>query len=114
MSIRVTLGLSLLAIQIVMIVAARFHPMRYYCWAPYDSQNEYQIHALIDGHALSRAQVESRYRLQTPAINPRTIYQVTDIISYVERVYHEHDQAKVTVAYRTNGGPEREWHWPTP
>jgi len=41
------------------------------------------------------------------------IYQVTDVISYVERVYHEDDEADVTVTYRTNGGPERQWHWPT-
>ena len=114
MSIRVIIGLSVLAIEIVMIVAARFHPMRYYCWAPYDSQNEYQIHTIIDGGALSGANVESRYRLKTPGINPRAIYQVTDIISYVERVYHEDDQAQVTVTYRTNGGPDRQWHWPVP
>ena len=114
MSIRVIIGLSVLAIQIVMIVAARFHPMRYYCWAPYDSQNEYEIHAVLDGPTLSPAQVERRYRLATPSINPRAIYQVTDIISYVERVYHEDDQAQVTVTYRTNGGPDRQWHWPVP
>lgn len=114
MSIRVIVGLSLLAVQIVMIVAARFHPMRYYCWAPYDSQNEYEIHAQLDGRTLSPAQVETRYRLETPSINPRMIYQVTGIISFVERVYHEGDPAHVTVVYRTNGGPERQWHWPLP
>jgi hypothetical protein len=114
MSIRVTVGLSLLAVQIVMIAAARFHPMRYYCWAPYDSQNEYQIHSVIDGRALSRAEVESRYRLETPGINPRMIYQVTDIVSYVERVYHQDEPAEVTVTYHTNGGPEQQWHWPLP
>lgn len=114
MSFRIIVGTALLAAQIFMIVAARFHPMRYYCWAPYDSQNEYQIHAVIDGHVLSPAEVESRYRLETPGINPRMIYQVTDIISYVERVYHEDDQADVTVTYRTNGGPELQWRWPIP
>ena len=114
MSIRVTTGLSLLAVQIVMIAAARFHPMRYYCWAPYDSQNEYQIDTVIDGRALSPAEVESRYRLETPGINPRMIYQVTDIVSYVERVYHQDEPAEVTVTYRTNGGPEQQWHWPLP
>ena len=114
MSIRVTVGLSLLAVQIVMIAAARFHPMRYYCWAPYDSQNEYQIDTVIDGRALSPAEVESRYRLETPGINPRMIYQVTDIVSYVERVYHKDEPVEATVTYRTNGGPEQQWHWPLP
>lgn len=113
MSIRVVIGLGLLAVQVVMIVAARFHPMRYYCWAPYDSQNEYEIDVAIEGRTLSPAQVVSRYQLDTPGINPRMIYQVTDVISYVERVYHEDDEADVTVTYRTNGGRERQWHWPT-
>lgn len=110
--VRLIVGVSLLALQIVMIVAARFHPMRYYCWAPYDSQNEYRIETVVDGRALSPLQVEGRYRLETPGINPRMIYQVTDVISYVERVYHEYDQALVSVTYTTNGGPENEWHWP--
>lgn len=97
-----------------MIAAARFHPMRYYCWAPYDSQNEYRIDTQLDGRTLSPAEVESRYRLKTPGINPRTIYEITDIISYVERVYHEGEGARVSVNYRTNGGPERQWQWPSP
>jgi hypothetical protein len=112
MKIRAALGSSILFAQVVMIVVARFHPMRYYCWAPYDSQNEYEIHAEIGARQLTREQIEKRYRLKTPAVNPRAIYQVTDVVSYVERVYHPADDAHVTVTYRTNGGPKKQWRWP--
>lgn len=112
MDIRTALGSSLLIAQVVMIVVARFHPMRYYCWAPYDSQNEYEIQTEIAGQQLTRAQIEKRYRLKTPAVNPRAITQVTDVVSYVERVYHPTDEARVTVTYRTNGGPKKQWCWP--
>ena len=114
MSIRNVVGLSLLAVQVVMIGAAQFHPMRYFCWAPYDSQNEYRIHALVDDNVLDAAQIESRYRLPMTGVNPRMIYQVTDIISYIERAHHEADPAQVTVTYSTNGGPEQRWDWPLP
>lgn len=110
--VRGVAGVLLLAVQVVMIVAARFHPMRYYCWAPYDAQNEYEIHAVVDGRMLTPDEVLERYRLHSPAINPRMIYQVTGIIEQVEETYHPGDPAVVDVVYRTNGGEEQRWHWP--
>ena len=112
MSVRTAAGVLLLLAQVGMIVFARFHPMRYYCWAPYDSQNEYDIEAEIDGRPLTGDELEKRYRLKASAVNPRMINQVTDVISYVERVYYPDDGAQVTVTYRTNGGPEQRWTWP--
>ena len=97
-----------------MIGVARFHPMRYYCWAPYDSQNEYEITVKIQDHELTRGDVTKRYRIPARGINPRAIYQVTDIVSYVERVYRGSDNARVTITYRTNGGEEKRWRWPDP
>jgi hypothetical protein len=114
MNLRGVVGLALLAAQVAMILVARFHPMRYYCWAPYDSQNEYEIQATIDGRRLTHEELTARYRLNTPAVNPRMIYQVTDVVSYVERVYHPKDHADVAVVYRTNGGPEQRWQRPPP
>jgi hypothetical protein len=106
------IGVAILAVQVVMIAVARFHPMRYYCWAPYDSQNEYRITATIDNRELPSEEVERRYRIPAQGINPRTIYEVIDIVSYVERVYHDLDAAEVTVTYRTNGSEEKRWQWP--
>ncbi len=112
MSVRTAAALFLLLAQVMMIVFARFHPMRYYCWAPYDSQNEYEIQTELDGRSLSRDELEERYRLAPTAVNPRAISQVTDVVSYVERVYHPDERARVIITYRTNGGPEQVWTWP--
>ena len=113
MRLRMAIGLGLLAAQIAMIGVARFHPMRYFCWAPYDSQIEYAISAQINGAQLSPSDIELRYRLPAQEINPRMICQVTDVIAHVERFYHPADDSRVRVMYRTNGGPETEWSWPS-
>lgn len=110
--VRVTIGVTVLALQVAMVVYARFHPMRYYCWAPYDSQNEYAIRTVVDGRELTRREMRKRYRLRTPGVNPRMITQVTDVVGYVERVYYPDHDASVTVTYRTNGHEEHKWTWP--
>jgi len=106
------IGVAILAVQVIMIAVARFHPMRYYCWAPYDSQNEYRITASVGNRELEPEDIENRYHVPAEGINPRTIYEVIDIVSYVERVYHDSDAAEVAVTYRTNGGEEQRWQWP--
>lgn len=112
MRLRFALGVTLLAAQIVMIAVARFHPMRYFCWAPYDSQIEYSISAHLDGRALSPSEIKDRYGLAAESINPRMICQVTDVISYAERRYYPDVQAEVCVSYRVNGKGPQEWLWP--
>ena len=114
LSVRACVGVLLLVAQVAMIVFARFHPMRYYCWAPYDAQNEYVIRASVDGRPLRPQDVLARDRLHTPAVNPRMIYQVTGIIEQVEERYHASDPAVVEVVYRTNGGARQRWAWPRP
>ena len=109
---RTCIGLALLGAQLVMIVVARFHPMRYYCWAPFDALNAYRIHTTVDGRELSPDEVWDRYQLRTPDINPRAIYQVLDVIAYVEDYYHRDDRARVEVIYSTNGREEQVWRHP--
>ena len=95
-----------------MIGYARFEPaMRYYCWAPYDSQNEYTIETTVNGAPLTAAQIEERYRIPAVGVNPRMIRQVTDIVSYVEDVYRRSENATAKVRYKTNGGEEKVWLW---
>ncbi|MBX7259141.1 MAG: hypothetical protein K1Y02_22455 [Candidatus Hydrogenedentes bacterium] len=109
---RLAIGISILAAQIVMIGAARFGPMRYFCWAPYDSQNEYRIAVEIEGRSLSPEEIEKRYRIPAQSVNPRAIQEITDVVAHVEGVYRPGDKAEVQVRYRTNGGEERLWQWP--
>ena len=106
------MGVALLAFQIVMIGVARVHPMRYFCWAPHDAQNAYEIRVVVDDRALSDSEIWDRYRHGSKGINPRTIYEVTDIVSHVEREYRNEENAQVTITYSVNGGSERQWHWP--
>ncbi len=112
MKLKTTIGLALLAAQLVMMTVARFHPMRYYSWAPFDALHAYTIHASLDGQPLSSEQIYRRYHLTAEGFNPRAIFQVTDTIAYVERVYHTAQQADVTVTYTLNGREQHPWQWP--
>ena len=105
-------GVALLAIQVALVVFARFHPMRYYCWAPYDAQNEYRIAVTLRGCELSADAVAKRYRIRPEGVNPRSIYEVYNVVSFVERVYRPDDAAEVVITYRTNGGKEQTWRLP--
>lgn len=109
---RAVFGLCVLAPQVVLICSARFHPMRYFCWAPYDTQIEYRISAKVNGQPLSPVEIERRYRHPAEDVNPRMICQITDVIAHAEKNYHPTDNAVVKVEYRTNGGPVQEWSWP--
>jgi hypothetical protein len=109
---RMFVGLSILAAQLVMIGVARVHPIRYYTWAPFDSQNDFSIQTIVDGRELSPAEVLQRYRKPARGHSPRSIYEVVSTIEYVETHYRKDDRATVTVVYRTNGGPEQTWQFP--
>ena len=95
-----------------MIGVARVHPMRFYSWAPFDSQNEYSIKVSVDGRELSAQEITQRYHIRQRGVNPRSLYEYTSLIAYVEEHYRPGDRAQVEVTYRTNGSPEQQWHWP--
>lgn len=102
----------LLGAQLVMSVVARFHPIRFYTWAPFDSQNEYSIAVVVDGRALDPLEVNRRYHKAPRGVSPRSIYEVVSLVEYVESKYLAGERASVVVTYRTNGGPEQKWRWP--
>lgn len=109
---RFAIGAGVLLAQVVMIGAARVHPIRFYTWAPYDSQNEYRMSIAVRGSALSADEVFERYRIPAVGLSPRSIYEVVSLAEYVERHYRPEDRAEVEIRYRTNGGPEQLWRWP--
>jgi len=109
---RMYVGLAILAAQLVMVGVARVHPIRFYTWAPFDSQNDFSIHAIVNGRELAPDDVQERYRKPAVGRSPRSIYEVTSTVEYVETHYHKGDHATVTVVYRTNGGPEQTWRFP--
>jgi len=109
---RTALGVSVLAFQLVMIGYARFVPSRYFCWAPYDSQNHYEMEVTVDGKRLDGNEIRQRYRRPQKGINNRAIQHEKDIIIQYERTYGRNENAEVTLRYRTNGGEEQLWRWP--
>ena len=109
---RMFVGIAILAAQLVMVGVARVHPIRFYTWAPFDSQNEFKIQTTVDGRALTPAEIQQRYRKPAAGRSPRSIYEVTSTVEYVETHYRQNDHATATVVYRTNGGPEQTWRFP--
>lgn len=110
--VRSALAASFLLVQIGMIVYARFDPARFFCWAPHDSQNEYEIDVAVHGRVLSPDEVLARYRIPWGWRNPRAMEHVLRLVRQYEETYGRPEQANVAIRYRTNGGPVREWRWP--
>lgn len=106
---RGALAWSILTLQAVSVLHARFDDGRYFCWAPHDSQNEYAISVSIDGRPLTAAEVERRYRIPARGVDPRAIAHVTRLVDQYERTVGAEDDAEVTVRYRVNGGPVHHW-----
>jgi hypothetical protein len=94
-----------------MIVHARFSEQRYFCWAPFDSHNEYEITAVVDNKVLSAKEIKGRYRLPYKSLNPRSIQHVKDIIEQYERTYGRSKPASVELKYTTNDLPQKSWVW---
>lgn len=110
--IRTTLAAAFLLFQVVMIVRARFHDARYYCWAPHDRQTEYTIEVEIDGRRLTPTEVADRYRDPWRGVNPRSDTHVLAFVRQYEQTYGRGDDARVVVHYSVNGGPMERWQWP--
>ena len=111
---RRVLGVAILLFQLGAIVYARFVPARYFCWAPYDSQNDYLIEAVVNGRGLSQDEIRSRYKKRPQGTDNRSIQHIKDIISGYESSYGAEENAEVTLSYSVNGGEEQSWKWPRP
>lgn len=110
--IRFLAAALLLAFQVGMIGYARFVPSRYFCWAPMDSQNLYEITVVIAGRELGAEEIEARYRQPAVGGNWQAIQHVLDKVRQYEETYGRDDGAEVTVSYTVNGHPRETWMWP--
>ena len=102
----------MLLFQLGAIVYARFVPSRYFCWAPYDAQNEFVIDVVVGGRELTPAEIRERYQRPKEGVDNRSIQHVKDIISGYETSYGAADGACATLRYQINGGQEQVWRWP--
>jgi hypothetical protein len=110
---RIVIPVLLFAFQIGAIAYARFVPTRYFCWAPFDIQTDYEAKAVVNGHELSAAEFRQRYRRPMHGFDNRSPQHVIDMLQQVEEKRSAlGERAAVVMIYRVNGKEPREWHWP--
>jgi hypothetical protein len=110
---RTIIPIFLLVFQLGAIVYARFVPTRYFCWAPFDTQTEYVASAVVNGHKLTPAEFQHRYRRGMRGFDNRSPQHVIDMLQQTE-VKHAAlgDKTTIVMKYRVNGKEQREWDWP--
>lgn len=117
------IGGSLILLQLFLIVNARFIPAKYFCWAPHDEQNVYELAVTINKKVLTQEEINKRYHLeagyywvdsayQKVNIEARSIENVKDLVAQYESTYGKLDQADVKLTYWRNGGNAQHWRWP--
>ena len=112
MILRFLLCSALLAFQVCAVLYARFVPSRYFCWAPFDMQTEYQAEVSVGGRKLSAKEIQQRYRRGQKGVDNRSVQHVIDIFQQTEERYHRADPAEIALKYRINGHLTGEWRWP--
>ncbi len=109
---RLLICVAVLLFQIGAIIHARFVPARYFCWAPFDMQTEYQVEVKLGGRALSPREIQQRYRRGAKGVDNRSVQHVIDIFQQTEERYHAGDPAEIALRYQVNGHINGEWRWP--
>jgi len=110
--VRRVAAVSLLLLQVVSVVYARFVPSRWLAWAPNDYAIGYKMQVRIHGQPLSPTEIAKRYSLLPEGVYENPAQNMIDIIRQNEQTYGRKEQAEVELAYRPNGGPVQEWRWP--
>lgn len=103
-------AIAILLAQAVTMVWARFTPARYFCWAPYDMQTDYQLEVEVGGRKLTPAGIRQRYRRPAQGTDNRSVQNLIDILEGVERQSAE--KASIVMTYRINGKQEHVWRHP--
>lgn len=109
---KLILCVSLLAFQAIGILYGRFTPARYFCWAPYDTQDRYTVSINLDGRTLSEEEATQRYRFHSNAWQQHSIHNLLFAIEQYESSYGKDDNAEVTVTYSKNGRSKETWNYP--
>ena len=110
---RILIPILLFVFQLGAIVYARFVPTRYFCWAPFDIQTDYVATSLVNGHELTAAEFQKRYRRARKGFDNRSPQHVIDMLKQVEeRRAKLGESATIVMKYRVNGKEQQEWHWP--
>ena len=109
---RYLIGVMFLLLQVSLIVYARFTPVRFFCWAPFDQQTNYEISVTLDDEELMPDAILQRYQIHAQGWNQHAAHNVISCLRQYESTYGKHDDATVTLRYQVNGRDEEVWHWP--
>ncbi|MBL8173507.1 MAG: hypothetical protein JNK48_02485 [Bryobacterales bacterium] len=102
-------GITLLLAQAALILYSRATPARYFCWAPFDMQTDYELEVSVSGRKLTAAEVRNRYRRPMKGTDNRSVQNLIDILEGYEERYAGDEKATIVMRYRINGKEEREW-----
>lgn len=109
---RALIGGTILAVQIMAIVYARFVPTRYLSWAPYDEIVFYEIGVQIGDATLNEQEVRDRYRISKWGRSNRSWAHVSEAVAHYETTHGRTEAAQVQVHYTVNGRGPFVWNWP--
>lgn len=103
------IGIIFLLSQVLAIIYARAIPERFFCWAPYDQHSNYIVNVKINGVELSKTEIRDRYRYQPSGWEPRSIFNLINIVNQYESTYGKLEDASVRINYSINGKTEEIW-----
>ena len=108
---RMAIAVGILLFQVGAIVYARFYPTRYFCSAPNDAITIFNVEVITRQKALTKDEIQNRYRFFRYGFDDRTPAHVIDIIRQYETTYGKNEHAKVVVNYSVNGKPMETWQY---
>lgn len=112
---RLVLAAALLLAQVGAIAYARFTPLRYFCWAPYDEITVYRIEARLGDRELSEEEIRRRYGIKAAGRDNRSSHHILHALRQAERTRERLDpaaRAELTVTYWRNGLGPHTWRYP--
>lgn len=111
MNWRKTVVMSFLILQLLLIIRARFVPERWFCWAPHDTQVEYELTVFVNGRELGKDEIFARYHRSQQDRDPRSPENVKDIIRQQGLTYGKNEDIRVVMHYSVNGKAQEPWIW---
>jgi len=104
-----TIGLLFLLLQVASVIYSKTIPEKFFCWAPYDQHSYYETFVVINNKTLTLEEIEKRYHYKPKGWEPRSIYNIFNMINQYESTYGKNDNASVKVKYAINGHKEQLW-----
>ena len=106
------LALAVLLFQLGHVLYARIGEARYFAWAPHDVMWSFELRVELPGETLDHEAALRRYRMRRARRHEHAIEHVKLAVRQFETTHGVGDEARVTLTYRRNGGPQTTWSFP--